>query len=214
MSWNWSKDTLVLRVFNKCIGVRTKYNCFWSYSAYDCANIPWKFDFMDEFAKILQRIAVWNISHILAYREQHCEAHAVKNLIPNHLFLSRFLPFSASIIEKTTYLHFVWPRNPFTMARNAEKAMTTLARWRASQIEEPIRKKRRPFFANDCNDLRDAQRWRLDIIREISRKVTQIQNAGLGEHRIRDLNDQINKLLREKKHWEIRIKELGGTDIK
>ena len=100
------------------------------------------------------------------------------------------------------------------MARNAEKAMTTLARWRASQIEEPIRKKRRPFFANDCNDLRDAQRWRLDIIREISRKVTQIQNAGLGEHRIRDLNDQINKLLREKKHWEIRIKELGGTDIK
>ncbi|KAH9388667.1 NineTeen Complex (NTC) component [Tyrophagus putrescentiae] len=99
------------------------------------------------------------------------------------------------------------------MARNAEKAMTTLARWRASQIEEPIRKKRRPFFANDCNDLRDAQRWRLDIIREISRKVTQIQNAGLGEHRIRDLNDQINKLLREKKHWEIRIKELGGTDI-
>lgn len=45
-------------------------------------------------------------------------------------------------------------------------------------------------------------------------KVTQIQNAGLGEHRIRDLNDQINKLLKEKKHWEIRIKELGGTDIK
>lgn len=30
--------------------------------------------------------------------------------------------------------------------------------------------------------------------------------AGLGEHRLRDLNDQINKLLREKFHWQRRIK--------
>ena len=37
-------------------------------------------------------------------------------------------------------------------------------------------------------------------------------SAGLGEFRIRDLNDEINKLLREKRHWEERIIELGGTD--
>ena len=36
--------------------------------------------------------------------------------------------------------------------------------------------------------------------------------AGLGEFRIRDLNDHINKLLREKRHWQDRIVELGGTD--
>lgn len=36
--------------------------------------------------------------------------------------------------------------------------------------------------------------------------------AGLGEFRIRDLNDHINKLLREKQHWQDRIKELGGAD--
>jgi len=36
--------------------------------------------------------------------------------------------------------------------------------------------------------------------------------AGLGEFRIRDLNDEINKLLREKRHWEDRILELGGPD--
>ena len=47
-------------------------------------------------------------------------------------------------------------------------------------------------------------------IRDISKSVTAIQNAGLGEFRIRDLNDHINKLLREKKHWENRIRELGG----
>ncbi|XP_046918155.2 pre-mRNA-splicing factor ISY1 homolog [Dermatophagoides farinae] len=105
------------------------------------------------------------------------------------------------------------------MARNAEKAMTTLARWRASQLEEQNnsnqpKRERRPYFPGDCNDLNAAQRWRLNVVRVISRKVAQIQNAGLGEHRIRDLNDQINRLLREKRNWEQRIKELGGTDFK
>ena len=50
----------------------------------------------------------------------------------------------------------------------------------------------------------------VQIIRDISKSVTAIQNAGLGEFRIRDLNDHINKLLREKKHWENRLRELGG----
>lgn len=38
--------------------------------------------------------------------------------------------------------------------------------------------------------------------------------AGLGEFKIRDMNDEINKLIREKGHWEVRIKELGGPDYK
>lgn len=42
--------------------------------------------------------------------------------------------------------------------------------------------------------------------------LTRLFAAGLGEFRIRDLNDEINKLLREKGHWEVRIKELGGPD--
>jgi len=98
------------------------------------------------------------------------------------------------------------------MARNAEKAMTTLARWRQSQLEDQGsgNKTRRPYLASECDDLKEAQKWRLDIVRDISKKVTQIQNAGLGEFRIRDLNDQINKLLREKRHWEYRIHQLGG----
>lgn len=36
--------------------------------------------------------------------------------------------------------------------------------------------------------------------------------AGSGEHVIRDLNDEINKRMREKHHWEKRIVELGGSD--
>ncbi|GFS21063.1 pre-mRNA-splicing factor ISY1 homolog [Elysia marginata] len=99
------------------------------------------------------------------------------------------------------------------MARNSEKAMTTLARWRASQAGVSLKDKdRRPYLASDCDNLQEAEKWRRQIIGEISRKVAQIQNAGLGEFKLRDLNDEINKLLREKGHWEDRIKELGGPD--
>lgn len=93
--------------------------------------------------------------------------------------------------------------------------MTTLARWRAAQLEDgKPEKKRRPFDPNECTDLADAEKFRLDVIREISKKVTQIQNAGLGEFKIRDLNDYINKLLRDKRSWEVRITQLGGVDFK
>lgn len=96
------------------------------------------------------------------------------------------------------------------MARNAEKAMTTLARWRAAKEAETGKNERRPYLASECKDLSKCEKWRLEIIREISKKVAQIQNAGLGEFRIRDLNDEINKLLREKRHWENQISDLGG----
>lgn len=92
--------------------------------------------------------------------------------------------------------------------------MTTLARWRASQVGGLKEKERRPYLASDCDDLHQAEKWRRQILGEISRKVAQIQNAGLGEFKLRDLNDEINKLLREKGHWEDRILELGGPDYK
>ena len=100
------------------------------------------------------------------------------------------------------------------MARNAEKAMAMMSRWTAMQREEGKVKERRPYLATECSDLPKAEKWRRQIIGEVSKKVAQIQNAGLGEFRIRDLNDEVNKLLREKRHWEDRILELGGPDYK
>ena len=70
------------------------------------------------------------------------------------------------------------------------------------------------FLFVECNDLNKAEKWRRQIIGEVSRKVAQIQNAGLGEFKLRDLNDDINKLLREKGHWEDRILELGGPEYR
>ena len=127
------------------------------------------------------------------------------------------------------------------------------------QAEARPEKQKRPYLASECHDLNESDKWRQQILREIGKKVMEIQNAGLGEHRrvappagalgdvalwaagapvlhrfprrrvalpaarqaapisprgcrIRDLNDEINKLIREKGHWERRIVELGGPD--
>jgi len=96
--------------------------------------------------------------------------------------------------------------------------MTALARWRQMKIDSETGGgkftgvRRRPYLAEECGDVRGCKRWRREIIQEISQKMSQIQNAGLGEFRLRDLNDEINKLIREKRHWEDRIKKLGGPD--
>lgn len=99
------------------------------------------------------------------------------------------------------------------MARNAEKAQSTLARFAKAKQEALIGTSMdRPYLASECHDLKEAEKWRMQVIREAARKISQIQNPGLGEYRIRDLNDEVNKSLREKKHWQERIIELGGPN--
>lgn len=38
--------------------------------------------------------------------------------------------------------------------------------------------------------------------------------AGLSDYETRDLNDDINKLLREKRHWENQLVALGGANYR
>eukprot|EP00118_Oscarella_pearsei_P025990 m.309173 g.309173 ORF g.309173 m.309173 type:complete len:280 (+) comp45696_c0_seq1:78-917(+) len=99
------------------------------------------------------------------------------------------------------------------MARNSEKAMAMLNRWVVmKQNEGKVMK--RPGMASQCKRMGDAERYRRDLVKEISQKISQIQNPGLGEYKLRDLNDNINRLLRLKRVWEYRIVELGGPDYK
>ena len=103
------------------------------------------------------------------------------------------------------------------MARNTEKAQSMLYRFREAQAAElglGTRSDRRPRMASACKSLRDCERWRGEILREISRKVAKIQDAGLTDYEVRDLNDEINKLLREKRHWENQIVALGGANYR
>lgn len=90
-----------------------------------------------------------------------------------------------------------------------------LARFRKNKkLELEGERERRPFLATECDNVREAEKWRHQITREIAKGIAQIQNGGLGEYRIRDLNDDINKKQREKRHWQDRIKDLGGPDYK
>ncbi|CAO1634718.1 unnamed protein product [Sympodiomycopsis kandeliae] len=106
------------------------------------------------------------------------------------------------------------------MARNQEKAQSMLYRFREAQAAElgislgRSKDARRPRLASSVKDLRECERWRGDILREISRKVSKIQDFGLTDYEVRDLNDEINKLLREKSHWENQIIALGGANYK
>lgn len=42
--------------------------------------------------------------------------------------------------------------------------------------------------------------------------MSKIQEASLSDFQIRDLNDEINKLMREKHMWEVQIRGLGGPN--
>ncbi|KXS12933.1 Isy1-domain-containing protein [Gonapodya prolifera JEL478] len=103
------------------------------------------------------------------------------------------------------------------MARNQEKAQSMLYRFReAQQAELGLVKanEKRPYLASMVDDLKEAERWRGQILSEIGKKVAKIQDSGLNDYQVRDLNDEINKLMREKSHWENRIIELGGPNYK
>merc|ERR1712190_2164 len=66
----------------------------------------------------------------------------------------------------------------------------------------------------EVTTVKECEHWRSELLRGVAQKIKEIQNAALGEHRIRDLNDEINKDLREKGYWEDQIKALGGADYK
>jgi len=85
---------------------------------------------------------------------------------------------------------------------------------KAAELGVAGRGDKRPRLASSCQSLRDCEKWRGEILREISRKVSKIQDMGLSDYEIRDLNDEINKLMREKRHWENQIIALGGANYR
>ena len=102
------------------------------------------------------------------------------------------------------------------MARNAEKAQSMLFRFRAQQASDlgivSVNHSRRPKAISTQTQIPTCERWRGQVLQEISRKVTKIQDPALSDYQIRDVNDELNKLFREKWQWEVRIRELGGPN--
>lgn len=91
-----------------------------------------------------------------------------------------------------------------------------LFRFRAAQAAEAgiidISRTRRPKMITQVTTIPVCEKWRGQVLKEISRKVTKIQDEALSDYQIRDLNDEINKLMREKHMWESQIRGLGGPN--
>ena len=91
-----------------------------------------------------------------------------------------------------------------------------LFRFRAAQAADlgilDIARTRRPKGITQIDSIPTAEKWRGQVLKEISRKVSRIQDLSLTDFQIRDLNDEINKLMREKWMWETQIRNLGGPN--
>lgn len=71
---------------------------------------------------------------------------------------------------------------------------------------------RRPKLITEVESVPACEKWRGQVLKEISRKMSRIQEPVLSDYQIRDLNDEINKLMREKHMWEVQIRNLGGPN--
>ncbi|ROT35443.1 Pre-mRNA-splicing factor ISY1 [Sodiomyces alkalinus F11] len=102
------------------------------------------------------------------------------------------------------------------MARNSEKAQSMLFRFREAQAADlgiiDAGRTRRPKAITEIDSIPVAEKWRGQVLKEISRKVSKIQDSALSDYQIRDLNDEINRLMREKHMWEVQIRNLGGPN--
>lgn len=67
-------------------------------------------------------------------------------------------------------------------------------------------------FASESKSIKECELARSQLIRQISTLLNQIQNAAMGEQRVRDMNDEINRLIRQKFSWEMQMRKLGGPD--
>ncbi|KAI9758754.1 MAG: Phosphatidylinositol (PI) 3-kinase [Chaenotheca gracillima] len=102
------------------------------------------------------------------------------------------------------------------MARNSEKAQSMLFRFREQQAADlgivDAGRSRRPKIITEVASIPTCEKWRGQVLKEVSRKVSKIQDPSLSDFQIRDLNDEINKAMREKHMWEVQIRNLGGPN--
>jgi pre-mRNA-splicing factor ISY1 len=99
------------------------------------------------------------------------------------------------------------------MSRSEEKAKASLNRWRqlSSNVKDTGTARRQ--IASECNSLSECEATRSRLVEQISSKIEQIAHMNPDEN-CKRLNDDINKLIRVKGHWERQIRALGGKDYR
>lgn len=97
------------------------------------------------------------------------------------------------------------------MSRNVDKANSVLVRYQEQQAEEQGGYKdysrfKRPTRLNKVKDVKEAIEWRKQLVSEFKNKTTRIFDPALNETQIRELNEELNTLLKEKARWDWHIK--------
>ncbi|KAK7974021.1 hypothetical protein PG989_015869 [Apiospora arundinis] len=76
------------------------------------------------------------------------------------------------------------------MARNSEKAQSMLFRFREAQAADlgiiDAGRTRRPKVITEVDSIPSCEKWRGQTLKEISRKVSKIQDPALSDYQIRD----------------------------
>lgn len=90
-----------------------------------------------------------------------------------------------------------------------------LYKWRSQQAAQQgviDSSGRRPRNIMDCTSVAACEKWRNQVLKDVTRKINKISDASLTDFQVRDLNDEINKLQKEKHMWEVQLKNIGGTN--
>lgn len=69
-----------------------------------------------------------------------------------------------------------------------------------------------PLLPSTCTSLPAALYARRQLTKEISRKLSRIQDASLDDATIRSLNDDLNRMIRERHEWDATLRALGHTE--
>ncbi|RCK65434.1 Pre-mRNA-splicing factor ISY1 [Candida viswanathii] len=103
------------------------------------------------------------------------------------------------------------------MSRNKEKAQSNLNQYYLQKDKQlgilDSNPQNRPRNVNKVTSLPQAEKWRSTILSEISVNLTRINDENLTDFEIREINDKLNALFKEKKTWEYHIRNnLKGND--
>ena len=70
----------------------------------------------------------------------------------------------------------------------------------------------RPKDITEETSIVECEKWRSQVLRDLDKKLEKINDPALTDYQIRDLNDEINKLQKEKHAWEMHLRKLGGPN--
>lgn len=102
------------------------------------------------------------------------------------------------------------------MSRNKEKNQSGLHRYYELKIEEAggiiADPSRRPRKVQLAKTIAEAELWRKTVMSEFLAKLSAVNDPSVSEPELRELNDTLGKLYRERRAWDHHILSLGGAN--